>query len=186
MATWIFGYGSLIWRPSFPAAERRRAALHGYARRFWQGSVDHRGTVEAPGRVVTLVEAPGEVCHGVAYRLEPQHEEEVLAHLDVREQNGYERLSLPLWLDPPAREPVQGLVYLAGPTNPAYLGPAPLEQIAQQVLVSRGPSGPNPEYVLRLAEALRELAIDDEHVFALEALVRRAERAPAAPVLHQP
>lgn len=174
VATWIFGYGSLIFRPSFPVVERRAAALAGYTRRFWQGSIDHRGTPGAPGRVVTLHEEPGAVCAGVAYRIAPEDEQAVLDHLDVREQNGYERLLRPLRLDPPAGPEVEGLVYLAGPTNPSYLGPAPLEQIARQVVVSRGPSGPNAEYVLLLADALRGLGADDEHVFSLESLVRAA------------
>ena len=193
VATWIFGYGSLIFRPSFPVVERRTAALAGYARRFWQGSIDHRGTPEAPGRVVTLIEAPGATCVGVAYRIAPDDEEAVLAHLDVREQNGYERLRRPLLLDDPPAEPcgapagslgasarlrgspaeaVDGLVYLAGPTNPSFLGPAPLEQIARQIAASQGPSGSNAAYLLSLADALRALDAPDEHVFALESLVR--------------
>ena len=171
MATWVFGYGSLIWRPSFPAAERRVASLAGYARRFWQGSIDHRGTPEAPGRVVTLVEAPGGWCDGVAYRLTPEDEPAVLEQLDVREQNGYERLVRPLRLDGPGGPEVPGLVYLAGPTNPSYLGPAPLEHIAAHVRRSHGPSGANLDYLLRLAEALRELGAHDEHVHRLEALL---------------
>ncbi len=69
---WLFGYGSLIWKADFPFLERRPAHIHGWARRFWQGSHDHRGTPEAPGRVATLVREPGAVCHGMAYRIAPE------------------------------------------------------------------------------------------------------------------
>ena len=66
---WLFGYGSLIWKPDVPFDMRTPARLDHWARRFWQGSHDHRGTPEAPGRVVTLVEAPGECCDGVVFRV---------------------------------------------------------------------------------------------------------------------
>jgi len=63
---WVFGYGSLIWRPAMAYVARRASRIDGWARRFWQASTDHRGTVEAPGRVLTLVESDGAVW-GMAY-----------------------------------------------------------------------------------------------------------------------
>ncbi len=66
---------------------------------------------------------------------------------------------------------VAGVIYIATPGNPNYLGPAPLDDIAAQVRRSRGPSGHNIEYVTRLAQSLRQMNADDGHVFAIERLV---------------
>ena len=56
---WIFGYGSLMWTPGFPWLERRIGGIRGWARRFHQGSPDHRGTPEAPGRSLSLLTRRG-------------------------------------------------------------------------------------------------------------------------------
>ena len=164
---WIFGYGSLIWRCDFPYLERRPARLFAFVRRFWQGSTDHRGVPGAPGRVVTLVPEPAGVCDGVAYRVAPEREEEVLGQLDRRERGGYVRREVRLELARPRAFVERALVWIAEPGNPNHLGPASLGAIAAQVLRSAGPSGPNPEYVLRLAQALAALGAHDPEVSAL-------------------
>ncbi len=168
---WVFGYGSLVWRPAFPFAEQRPGYISGFWRRFWQGSTDHRGVPGAPGRVVTLVPARDGRTWGMAYRVEPDVLDEVLVQLDHREQGGYDRHELEVH-DRDDRAFATALVYLARPDNPNYLGEAPLPEIAAQVRRSTGPSGPNPEYVLRLAEALEAMGVEDPHVDALAALVR--------------
>lgn len=174
---WLFGYGSLMWRPDFPYRARHPASVAGWTRRFWQGSPDHRGVPEAPGRVVTLVPEPGARCHGVAYRVAPEVAAEVFAALDHRERGGYARVELSVQLTTAELQRRPARMYLATADNPHYLGPAPLPTIAAQILASHGPSGPNLEYLLRLAAALREQDADDEHVFALEREVQRL-RAP--------
>jgi cation transport protein ChaC len=167
---WVFGYGSLIYKVDFPYKLRQPALIEGWERRFWQGSHDHRGTPEAPGRVVTLIASRARSCGGMAYCIE----EEVFEHLDHREKNGYERLDTAIFLDD-GRE-VPGTVYIAAPGNFAYLGPDDPEAIAAQILRSRGPSGSNRDYLVTLADALRRLGIEDDHVFELEALVQTADR----------
>ena len=172
---WIFGYGSLVWRPAFAHVERRPGWIYGWARRFWQSSTDHRGVPEAPGRVVTLVPMDEARCWGMAYRVGPSDVARVLAGLDHREQGGYEREQVEVELVPgpgrPARH-VRALMYLATDENPNFLGPASPDTIARQVVSAVGPSGPNPEYVTRLAESLRSLGARDDHVFEIEARVR--------------
>ncbi len=143
-SVWLFGYGSLIYKVDFPFLEQRPASIRGWERRFWQGSHDHRGTPEAPGRVVTLIEKPEAVCKGMAFRVSPN----VFEHLDVREKNGYLRLSTRLTFDDGSH--AEGLVYIATEDNEAFLGHAPDADIARQIASASGPSGPNAEYLLRL------------------------------------
>lgn len=166
---WIFAYGSLIFRPSFPFLERRPAWVHGYARRFWQGSPDHRGTPESPGRVATLVPAEGETCGGCAYRIDRVNADVILAELDHREKAGFDRVMLPLLDGASGAVFAEGLTYVAREDNPHFLGPLEEKLIAEHVTKSHGPSGPNLEYVQRLHDALRELGVVDPHV---EAIVR--------------
>ena len=165
MRHWIFGYGSLIWRVDFPYHERCRAVIDGWSRRFWQGSHDHRGTPAAPGRVLTLIPDQGARCVGMAYRVD----EDVFEHLDYREKNGYERVDVDIRL--PDRT-VAGVTYVGAEGNFAYLGPAPLDEIAAQIRRSSGPSGRNIDYLLELGAALDALGVDDEHVRALVDRVR--------------
>ncbi len=173
---WIFGYGSLVWRPAFPFAERWPCTLDGYARRFWQGSPDHRGVPEAPGRVVTLIEAPGEQCWGLAYRVADHDRDRVIAQLDHRERAGFDRLRMPVRFERGRPLEVTASVYIATQANVNFLGPAPVEAMARQVLRSHGPSGGNAEYVLELAAALEAEGARDDHVFELAAAVRAGLR----------
>lgn len=166
-SVWLFGYGSLIYKVDFPYLERRPAIVRGWSRRLWQGSHDHRGTPEHPGRVATLVEEAGATCAGMAYRVEPA----TFAWLDVREKNGYLRYDTALvFADGRA---AAGVVYIAPPGNAAWLGPASEAEIARHVAGASGPSGRNRDYVLKLADALRALGAKDPHVFAVAARLRQ-------------
>ncbi len=165
---WVFGYGSLIFRVDFPYHERCQASVVGWERRFWQGSHDHRGTPSAPGRVLTLIRRPAVRCGGMAFRVPVS----ALRALDYREKNGYQRQRIRI--DLAGGNSVQGITYIAGPDNPAFLGPASDQAIARQMLASCGPSGNNADYVTELARALRELGESDDHVFGLATLVAQA------------
>lgn len=159
---WLFGYGSLIFKADFSFIARRPATIQGWARRFWQGSHDHRGTPEAPGRVVTLTPQAGAVCAGMAYLIEP----DVFDHLDHREKNGYLRVCADIVFADGSQSP--GLLYVAAEDNAAFLGPAPEQEIARQIASAVGPSGRNRDYLTELAAALRALGEEDPHVFAIE------------------
>ena len=176
---WVFGYGSLIWRPGIPFRAQMIARVRGWKRRFWQGSLDHRGVPHAPGRVVTLVPDPQAFCGGMAYLIDASSVEAAFAGLDHREKNGYARHDVEIELR--GADACAGVVYVAPPGNPAYLGPAPAAEMAEQIRRSVGPSGTNAEYLDELAAALRRLEIDDPHVFELERLVSAAASARTTP-----
>ena len=167
---WIFGYGSLIWRPDLDYIEQRVARVDGWTRKFWQGSHDHRGVPQAPGRVATLIPQADGVCEGVAYLIGPAVAQASFEMLDYREKNGFERHDVPLIFSDGSA--TNGVVYIAGKGNVAYLGPAPIDEMVQQIRTSVGPSGANISYLLELASALRRLGIHDEHVFELERLTQ--------------
>lgn len=168
---WVFGYGSLIWRPDFEYRDRALAHLPGFERRFWQGSHDHRGTPDAPGRVVTLVPNPQSSCAGIAYLLDAATVAETFEALDFREKNGYDKFEVRL--DLVGTGEVNGLVYIGAADNFAWLGDADLADMAAQIAASSGPSGHNADYLFELANALRGLGVTDTHVFELEAAVQR-------------
>jgi len=169
--TWIFGYGSIMWKTGFNFEAREQCHANGWARRFWQASTDHRGTPEFPGRVVTLIESTSEHCWGTAYRLPTYEATNIIEDLDYREKGGYDRTELSLTLS--SGRTIKGITYIAHPHNPNYLGESPLEDIAQQIRFSTGPSGSNKEYILELHRALEQHNIQDTHVEALAQLILR-------------
>ena len=171
MHIWLFGYGSLIWRPEIDFIDRRPARIHGWVRRFWQGSHDHRGLPDNPGRVVTLIAEDGH-CDGMAYLVDKDFAEATFDALDYREKNGYERIEAEIQFT--NRDTATSLVYIAPLGNHAFLGPAPLDEMVQQIRTCQGPSGRNDDYLFDLADALRALDAEDDHVFELESAVRAA------------
>lgn len=171
---WVFGYGSLCWKPGFQYGDSVIGHIKGFSRKFWQGNTTHRGTPEKPGRVATLVEDRDDVTYGVAFQL---INESALDYLNNREValGGY--ISHITMFQPrdKSRMPMPVLLYVATPSNQHWLGHAPTEQIANQVLESQGDKGHNVEYVLKLAEWIRINLPDvrDDHLFDIEKDVRK-------------
>ncbi|KAL5421109.1 hypothetical protein PMIN06_006771 [Paraphaeosphaeria minitans] len=174
---WLFGYGSLIWKPPPHFDERVPGYIEGYVRRFWQASEDHRGTPEAPGRVVTLIDRahwdtltdahePTERVWGAAYHIPRAKVAEVREYLDIREINGYSIQFTPFIPSSSPSTPMQTLVYIGLPSNPQFLGPQDPDALAAHILKSRGPSGENRDYLFQLEEALGGLGsgAGDAHV----------------------
>jgi cation transport protein ChaC len=156
---WVFGYGSLMWRPGFDYAERELAWLRGYHRALCIYSHVHRGTPERPGLVLGLDR--GGSCRGVAFRVEAVKAEATLAYLRAREQvtSVYVERRVRLRLDD-GRE-VEALTYVVDRRHDQYAGKLPLETILTYVRSGIGQSGDNPAYVLNTHRHLTELSLRD-------------------------
>jgi cation transport protein ChaC len=169
---WIFGYGSLVWRPAFKHQRREPAYIEGFERRFWQASPLHRGTEEQPGRVVTLLPKASARCWGMAYQVHESEVDAILTALDHRERTGYARVRTTLHVR--GVGPIEDvLLYVASPENRNYIGPESHETTAAIIRHAHGESGANQEYLQKLAQGLDEMQVEDPHILELVALLAR-------------
>ncbi len=161
---WVFGYGSLMWRPGFDHLEAVRARLVGYSRRFCVTSVHHRGCAARPGLVLGLDR--GGVCEGVAYRVGVPDAAHVLAYLRAREQvNGvYREALVPIEIEGPVRNVVRAVTYLVERAHPSYAGRLPLHVQARIIRGARGLSGVNVDYVINTLAHMAALGIREREL----------------------
>lgn len=181
---WVFGYGSLMWRPGFAFAERRRATLSGRRRAFCIHSVHHRGTPERSGLVLGL--APGGSVRGAAYRVRSAAWPEVYAYLREREQptETYYEAWRAVRLDDGRR--VEALVFLSDTKHPQWAGLLPLEDQARRIAGASGLSGRNSDYLRDLVDHLHALEVRDPAMDALLARVSALEAEPPTPPPAEP
>jgi glutathione-specific gamma-glutamylcyclotransferase len=157
---WVFGYGSLMWRPGFAYAESEPALIRGYHRRLCVLSHVHRGTPETPGLVLGLDR--GGSCHGMAYRVEPTRWDETLDYLRGREQvtKVYLEARKPVTLQGSGRT-VEAVTYLVDRNHRQYAGALGLTELLSFVRQGRGISGPCVDYVFNTLAHLRDMDIHD-------------------------
>jgi cation transport protein ChaC len=168
---WVFGYGSLIWRPGFPYLERRKARLIGAHRALCVYSWVHRGTRERPGLVLGLDR--GGTCLGIAFRVAPEEWDAVVEYLRGREQVTSVYLERTRSIRFEDGSAAIALTYLVDRAHPQYAGKLDEETMFRFVLDAKGQSGVNRDYVINTAEHLAELGVRDA------ALVRLATRLAA-------
>ncbi len=166
---WVFGYGSLMWRPGFPFAERRAATLHGRRRAFCIYSVHHRGTYQRPGLVLGL--APGGATRGAAYRVDEADWAQTYAYLLEREQptETYIEARRHVRLEDGRR--VEAVTFLSDVNHPQWAGALSLERQAQLIRGAMGLSGRNVDYLADLVDHLREMGVRDRAMERLLGLV---------------
>jgi cation transport protein ChaC len=172
---WVFGYGSLMWRPGFPFEERRSATLYGRRRAFCIYSVHHRGTYERPGLVLGL--APGGSVRGAAYRVAEKDWAQVYAYLREREQptETYVEASAEVRLGDGRR--VRTLIFLSDVAHPQWAGVLSLERQAELIAGAVGLSGPNVDYLRDLVQHLEAEGIRDRGMEELLSMVQTLEAA---------
>ena len=164
---WVFGYGSLIWRPGFPFVERRQARLIGAHRALCVYSFVHRGTPEKPGLVLGLDR--GGACRGVAYRVAAKSRDETISYLRAREQATmvYREEWRSVWLEGDAKLQVRALCYTVDRGHVQYAGRLSIDDQIRHVRQGHGRSGNNREYVVETVKALEELGFRDAQLHLL-------------------
>lgn len=172
---WVFGYGSLIWRPGFPFEESRPALLRGAHRSLCIYSHEHRGTPEAPGLVFGL--RRGGSCRGMAFAVSAAVWDEVVAYLRAREQvtSVYREACRPVRLADGAI--VDALTYVVDESHHQYAGDLCIDRQLELVRRGHGQSGPNRDYVLNTVSHLRAMGINDPHLFELAGRLEAELRA---------
>lgn len=158
---WIFGYGSLIWKPDFEFAERRPAKVHGWHRALKMWSRINRGTPERPGLVFGMLS--GGCCQGMVFRIPRHSGREVLAQLWSREMTlgVYD----PKWLScQTSHGAIRALAFTLSRKSPSHTGVLTDEQYRGIFAQATGVYGTTLEYAHRTLEELRRLNIRDSRL----------------------
>ncbi len=168
---WVFGYGSLMWRPpEFPVLEAGSARLHGYHRALCVWSWVHRGREDHPGLVMGL--DLGGSCIGRALCFAARDKAAVADYLYGRE------MVTPVYLPRLRRVHLAGgsviaLTFLVDRGHPQYAGKLGVAAAARVVRGAVGESGHNRDYILNMAGHLEELGIADGFLRRLRAEIQR-------------
>ncbi|WP_201839276.1 gamma-glutamylcyclotransferase [Microvirga zambiensis] len=174
--TWLFAYGSLIWKPEIEHVETRRGTARGWHRSFCFRIERFRGTRELPGLMMSLDR--GGQCQGVLFRLPPSDLAAQLGKLLRREITVKPPNNLPRWINVETDQGiVRPLAFVMNRRSRFYTGRLPPEQIADVLARACGHWGSCAEYLHRTVAHLEEQGIHDRNLWRLQALV--AERIKA-------
>jgi cation transport protein ChaC len=168
---WVFGYGSLMWRPGFAFIEQVPARLIGEHRALCVYSFDHRGTPEKPGLVLGLDR--GGACRGVAFRVAARYRDDTIFYLRAREQttNVYREVMRSVWLENEARQRVSALTFVVDRGHVQYAGRLSLAEQLRYVNQGHGRSGNNRDYVLSTVTSIEAQGFRDPQLHQLAAML---------------
>jgi cation transport protein ChaC len=177
---WVFGYGSLMWRPGFEFLERVEARLIGAHRALCVYSFVHRGTPERPGLVLGLDH--GGTCRGIAFRVSAAARAKTIAYLRDREQvtSVYRETLRPIWLKSEPERRVPALCYVVDRGHVQYAGRLTLEQQLHHVRQGHGDSGANRDYVIATVDALESLGLRETELHLLAERLKGPHESSAA------
>lgn len=155
---WIFGYGSLMWKPGFDYLTAGHARLHGYHRSLCVYSWVHRGTRERPGLVFGLDR--GGACKGFAFKVSGDDEADVINYLDERElvTDVYRRKRLMITLE---NGRVPAWCYVVRRDHPQYAGKLKEAELLSIIENGEGRSGHCRDYVISTVAHLEGLGVND-------------------------
>jgi len=164
---WVFGYGSLMWRPGFEFLERRHARVIGAHRALCVYSFVHRGTPQRPGLVLGLDR--GGNCRGIAYRVAAAKRAATIDYLRAREQVTlvYREAYRAIWLDDDPQQNVRAVCYMVDRGHRQYAGRLPLDRQLHFVRQGHGRSGNNRDYVLATVKEIEAQGYRDDGLHML-------------------
>ncbi|WP_108522704.1 gamma-glutamylcyclotransferase [Bradyrhizobium algeriense] len=170
---WLFGYGSLLWKPVCEFSESRIATVRGWHRAFCYRVARFRGTRDKPGLMLALDR--GGSCKGMIFKLPPDQVSASLNALFRREMMVKPAANVPRWMTAETDEgPIRALSIVVNRESPHYSGTLALEEAANILASAAGHWGSCAEYLRETVFRLEELGIHDESLWRLQALV--AER----------
>lgn len=174
---WVFGYGSLMWRPGFSFLEVQAARAPGFVRDMCFLSIHYRGTPATPGLVCGLMEDKSGVCRGRAFRVAGGDAAAVIAYLDARElvTDIYHPRVLAVTLEDGRTVSARG--YIADTAHAQFVGGWSDAAKVAAIVAGRGSEGRSLDYLANLVAHLEELGIGDSRLHRLLVLARVRDAA---------
>ncbi len=161
---YVFGYGSLLWRPGFDYLSSHRARIHGFHRALRVWSFHHRGTPDRPGLVLGLDR--GGSCLGCMFKVAEHHKHATAEYLWEREMVTAVYIPRLVTVDCDAGR-FTALTFVLDRSHVQYAGPLSPDHAAHHILDAWGASGANPEYVRETVAGLERLGVRDQGLRAV-------------------